>query len=249
MSQSGPKYPEMATDHPEITSFLKFTYGDNLVWPVLWYYRKNLNIDSVSFEVNNKNNTNSKISSDHSIIQKMIKNHVYYYNFSSTPRYVESLKKSEISDYAEIVVKECESSYEYISNNHLNTKNISTIDIDYLWMNSHQEIIGLEVTTLRVDMKNKKIAVKLLSAIIEKRFSRPGAHHLSLISKAAKEIFGAKLLFVCVNNIKDTSNILPNSNVVWFELDELQASNIHKGIIPDENVINFDSFQNFLKIL
>lgn len=249
MVQSGPKYPAKADGHPEITNYLKKKYGDNLVWPILWHYRNNLTIHSVGYEVNEKNNTNLYINSNHSIIKEMNNDYVYTYDFTSEPKKLNPLKNKYIFKYPQKAINECMNSYEYVSNNSLNTTGISTIDIDYLWMDNEGKVKGLEVTTLFMPMYSKERAIELLKSIIEKRFSKRGAYHLDLITKAAEEIFNAKLIFVCVNNEVGKNNVLQDSNVLWFELDSQQAREIHEGIIPENTKLVFEDFESFLSKL
>lgn len=115
MVQKGPIYPEKADDHPEITTYLKRKYGDDLLWPVIWHYRDNMTIHSIGFEVNNKSYTNKNIHRDHSIIKEMDTKYVYNYDFTTEPKEVVPLKDKYVFKYTQTAIDRCENSFDYVS--------------------------------------------------------------------------------------------------------------------------------------
>jgi hypothetical protein len=234
-----------AQSHTYIADTIYKKYG-NLFWPIIWYKGQNngLSVECVTFEVNKNNTMNTNVYKNSSIVQETNCSYVYKTNYKNPPKdRIEILGFHSIPLYIQESIRgNYNTSHDYITSTN-STKGIYTIDIDYLW----QTQLGneaLEVSTFYKTMDSKQTAEYLVKKFVEKRASKPGAHQFYLLAKVAKHIFNARLRMVFVQTERETSIIVPDSNVIWFELDENQAKKIHTGNMPDN--LKFEPLEVFL---
>lgn len=246
MAQQPPIYPNMAVaPHGAISVYLGTRYQNNLLWPVIWYRaNNNLQIESITFETNARNTTNTYVTAANPIIQAINtptyrmdyqppNNRIAILNALQTPNYLNAAVSPNFSD-----------SYQFSSSFVHNTYGISTVDVDYLWQNN-QGIQALEVSTFYMPMYDRQRAIQLVQHFINQRAARPGAHQFALLSSAAQNIFNANMRMVFVNTAgRNTTQLLPNSNVIWFDLNQQQAQRMHNGQLPLN--MTFEPLQAFL---
>lgn len=252
--QQGPSYPTKATSHPEIQNYLEAKYPDSNLWPVIWHKVINnhhFTYELISFEKNNQNRINEKILHNPHILSSFNNHYPYYYIDFTDPNKSLYFSGRPFPNFLVHSIPKVNNSYEIVTNYKYNQLNLSTIDIDYLWKSSNGEYRALEVTTFYKEMYSFEEAKRLLSFAIDKRFAKYNySYHLNLITDVSRNIFNAKLYFVCINTeTKLSSNVLKNSNVLWFELTPQVAALIHSGQMPDDNLLFFDTFNNFLNFL
>ncbi|MEK4730034.1 hypothetical protein [Paenibacillus sp. FSL L8-0641] len=245
MAQQPPIYPSMAVaPHGVISMHLSTYYPNNLLWPVIWYKANSyLQIDSITFEVNAKNTTNIYVSTDNPIIQE-INSPTFRLDYQPANNRLSILNEFQPPNYLNSAIgPSFEKSLDFSTSRLHNTYGISTVDVDYLWANNHG-VQALEVSTFFSEMYNRDRAIKLVQDFITKRASRPGAHQFALLAKAAQNVFSANMRMVFVNTVGRSTTILPNSNVIWFDLNQLQAQRMHNNQLP-LNMI-FEPLQTFL---
>lgn len=248
MAQQPPIYPNMAVaPHGIISMHLAAHYHNNLLWPVIWYYpNRNLHIDCITFEVNRLNTTNTYVSPTNPIVQTM-NSPAYKLNYQAPNNRLTALNSPDVPDYLNVAVRgNFTHSYPFSSSRAHNTYGISTVDVDYLWANKHG-IQALEVSTFYMPMVNERRAIELVQHFIDKRAAILGAHQFALLANAAQNVFNANMKMAFVNTVGRTTKILPNSNVIWFELNQQQAQRMHNGQLPLH--MTFEPLQTFLRRL
>ncbi|TBX54825.1 hypothetical protein E0M27_18690 [Bacillus mycoides] len=246
------KYHTMvsAQSHGKLSDFINKKYQNSLVWPIIWYRKSTkeieIEIESITFEVNKYNSNNTNINEKHCIVKSMenIPTYKTDYTIDKELFRIQNLKNISIPEYIkESMDHNYEVSHQYVTSV-LMKPPIYTIDVDYLWETA-SGVEALEVSTFYSKISSKKTGEYLISKFIEHRASKKNAHQFKLLAKACSQIFKARLRMVFFQTEKETSNIVQGSNVVWFELDLKQAERIHNGELPDN--ICFQPIKEFLK--
>ena len=243
------KYETMVSpqSHGLFSEFINKKYYNSLVWPLIWYRneKNSLTVDTITFEVNRNNINNYYIDDNHYILKVIEDTPVYKTNYNKIKEErIEKLNYSNVPNFIKESVEDTYTlSHEYVTSVEMKPP-IYTIDIDYLWYSSFGTE-ALEVSTFYSEIYSRKRGIYLIKKFIEERASKKNAHQFKLLVKVCEEIFKARLRMVFFQTEKETANIVPGSNVVWFELDSKQAELIHRGSLPQN--IRFESIKNFLK--
>ena len=231
-------HPNMARGHHTIIfDELYSRYTTNLVWPILWYHNGTLLF--ITFEVNENNNTNSTITSTHPILD-YLPNEIEVYKVDYTNgNIITPFRETTNLDIVRSSARpQFRNSHEYVTSPFVN---YNTIDIDYLWI-SDGNVKGLEITTLFVPMISKEKALNLLNGIIMKRKGLP-----LQLSNLERNPFNATMNMAIINNYKGTTNLIPDSNVLLFDLNRSNVDIIRNRQLPMD--ISFIEMEEFLSIL
>ncbi|MDA5561787.1 hypothetical protein PJK55_13685 [Exiguobacterium sp. MMG028] len=251
------KYPSKSGSHNKIHEFLEGKYANSYVWPVIWHNvikeeELAYQIEYVTFEVHKDSNLNQKLSDIQFTLNPINEEDpkVFYLNFLTPAKSkILSSDNKHFPTFFVNALQHTKNTLEIVSNEKYNTDQIATIDIDYLWESETGEMKALEVTTFRKNLSSLSEAKRLLQFAIDKRFSKPNAYQLDFLSYVSNKIFNAKIYFVCVNTLNSTNEILPQSNVLWFELTSEVAQNMHNGKLPEDSHLKFCSIEEFLSEL
>lgn len=244
MGQSKFLYPEMAiAPHGKLSDYLHEKYGDNVVWPLIWFDSQNQNVKAVTFEINSKNKVNKHIDARHKILDS-VSIPAYKTEYSESGNKYELLKGIVDTSYNFIedsIKPKFNNSHEYIQSNN---RNLRTVDIDYLWIKDG-EIRGLEVSTFFVSMDTREIAEGLVQKFVDNRCKDNfKIRQFELLSKCSDIFKDSKIRMVFLNNKKGTTEIIEGSNVIWFSLDEEQVKRMSRGELPKN--MKFTTLEKFL---
>lgn len=235
--QMKPNYPYMTSGVNNIfTEPLIERYGAvNVIWPIV-LIRDN-NIHSYLYEVNSLCNIN-RLTDNHPISQAGLTN--FYVDYTKNPRDIIPPSK----ELEELTLGEFNTSYKAI----LGPTNFNSVDLDYVWK-CGENWKAMEFTTLRVPLKNKQEAERLVK-MFDRRPSwqgQNGTHGIRTLIDASADL-ELNYWMVCANSVNGVSNeLVTDGNAYWFPLTHENIDRIMKGDAPIDS--EFGTFKELIEWL